>query len=98
MSASASESERKYIYLVCNDGRSNKYWECIINGKVYTINFGGIGKSYSQTRKREFSSHAAAVEFMDKTVAKKLASQYHIVQDTLSKPSNSGSGDSSEEI
>ena len=60
------------VYLTCPTNTGSKFWECVVEGTVYTVRFGSqaIGAKV-QTRSKEYGTHAEAVAEMAKIVANK---------------------------
>lgn len=69
-------SDQNKCRLINTYGRNNKFWECTLEDKTFTVHFGGIGKKFSQKRSRTFPSRQEAEEHMRNTIAKKIKDDY----------------------
>lgn len=65
------------VYLECHEGKSNKFYEIIIQGNDVTTRYGACGAA-GVTAVKSFDNAAAAKKFMDKTVAEKVKKGYHV--------------------
>jgi predicted DNA-binding WGR domain protein len=78
------------------DGKSDKFWTIILDGKSHTVHYGRVG-TVGQTQTKEFSSEAEALKSYEKLVNQKLKKGYvevnaesNLVQDTKADIEDTG--------
>jgi predicted DNA-binding WGR domain protein len=76
-------AQKQYIYMKNTEyGEPGKFWECDVLNNVYKVFYGSLitGKRVA-SNKRVFDSYDDAVEFMEKTIVKKIKGGYQIIKE-----------------
>jgi predicted DNA-binding WGR domain protein len=69
--------------LICQDDKSNKFWEVEVKGKEMIVRYGKIGTE-GQVTVKKFSSASDAETAAEKAMAEKIKKGYHLKGDEKS--------------
>ena len=76
------DDEKKCIYMTLANSTNvdEKFWECMISGKMLSIKHGNIGTK-GTVKNKEYNTHIDAVTEMDKNIRKKKKKGYKEYED-----------------
>lgn len=80
------------IYLECQEGSSDKFYEMLCDGTTVTTRYGRNGTSGTSSTK-SFKTHEEAMSYMEKTKREKLGKGYEDRAEGNSKDDSNDDGD-----
>lgn len=78
--------KKRYVYMTCTTGGSNKFWSCTVNDNIFTVDYGAIGGARATHNSKTLESHEKAVKEYETKVRQKTAGGYQIINQLKQNP------------